>query len=156
MAKYAVYLAGAMTGRKVRDVLRERDEAKKLLLAYGLSWYDPADDEGLETLDQDSIISNAFDKPKMKAFVSKDLAAVASSACVLNINGDMASEGALWEAAFAVFHRFIPVYLVAPLRVDGEKMTFTNILVDGLYNNVNEAIFALNEKLKEKDFNAIS
>lgn len=149
-AKTDIYLAGSMTGRKVSQVLLERAEAKALLSAYGLTWYDPADNEGLEELEGDAIISNAFDLPKMKKFVTKDLAAVANSRAVLNINGDMSSEGALWEMAFAVFHRFVPVHIVAPQRVIQAKMTFTNILVDGLHETLQEAVFALNEVLKEK------
>jgi hypothetical protein len=154
--KTDIYLAGSMTGRKVSQVLFERAEAKALLSAYGLTWYDPADGEGLEEMAGDAIISNAFDLPKMKKFVSKDLAAVANSRAVLNINGDMGSEGALWEMAFAVFHRFIPVHIVAPLRVSMSKMTFTNVLVDGLHENLQSAVFAISEKLKETNPNAIS
>lgn len=144
-----IYLAGAMTGRRIRDVLLERAEAKALLSAYGLSWYDPADDEGLEDMDQEAFISNAFDKDRMKKYVSKDLLAVSQSRAVLNLTGDMASDGTAWEQAYAIFHRFIPVHLVAPIRLSGSKMGFTNILVDGLHENLQEAIFALNEKLKE-------
>lgn len=152
MATYDVYLAGSMTGRKIGSVLLERAEAKALLSAYGLTYYDPADGEGLEEHDDmNDVISNAFDFPKMKSFVTKDLAAVSQSRALLNINGDMSSEGALWEMAFAVYHRFIPVLLVAPQRVAQAKMTFTNILVDGLYETLQEAVFALNEKLKEKE-----
>lgn len=148
---YDLYLAGSMTGRKVRDVLFERAEAKALLTAYDLTWYDPADNEGLESKDPDSVISNAFDLPKMQEFVKKDLNAVANSRSVLNINGDMASEGALWEMAFATYHRFIPVLIVAPQRVAQAKMTFTNVLVTGMYENLNDAVFALKEKLKENE-----
>lgn len=149
---YDVYLAGSMTGRKIGSVLLERAEAKALLSAYGLSVYDPADNEGLEQHeDMNDIISNAFDLPKMTEFVKKDLNAVTHSRAVLNINGDMSSEGALWEMAFATYHRFIPVYLVSPQRVTQAKMTFTNVLVTGMYETLQEAIFALSEKLKEKE-----
>lgn len=146
---YDVYIAGSMTGRKVKEVLLERAETKALLSAYDLSYYDPAEDEGLEKLDPNWIISNAFDEPQMKKYVSKDLAAVAKSRAVLNITGDMPSDGSSWEMAFAVFHRFIPVHLVAPQRLSKAKMSFTNILVDGLHETLGEAIFVLNEKLKE-------
>lgn len=155
MDTYDVYIAGSMTGRKVGDVLAEREQAKALLSAYGLTFYCPADDEGLEGLSEATIISNAFDRPRMQRYVTKDLGAVSRSRSVLHLNGDMSSDGCSWEIAFAVFHRFIPVFLVAPQRVSGEKMGFTNILVDGLYNNLQEAVFALNEKLKENS-NSIS
>ena len=149
MSTYDVYIAGSMTGRKIQDILFERAETKALLSAYGLSWYDPAEGEGLEEQDSNAVVSNAFDFPKMESFVKKDLAAVAASRSVLNINGDMSSEGALWEMAFATYYRFIPVFLVAPLRVSGAKMTFTNVLATAMYGTLQEAVFALNEKLKE-------
>lgn len=146
-----VYIAGSMTGRKIGPVLLERAETKALLSAYGLTYYDPAENEGLETHeDMNDIISNAFDFPKMESFVKKDLNAVSNSRCVLNINGDMSSEGALWEMAFATYHRFIPVFLVAPQRVCQAKMTFTNVLVDGMYETLQEAVFAVNEELKKE------
>jgi len=148
--QYSVYIAGSMTGRKIKDVLFERAETKALLSAYGLTWYDPADNEGLEAKNGEDVISNAFDLPRMKSFVSKDLAAVSHSRAVLNINGDLASEGATWEMSFAVYHRFIPVHIVAPKRLSGAKMTFTNVLVDGIHATLNDAIFALNENLKEE------
>src|SRR5450755_3519108 len=127
---YDVYIAGAMTHRKIGSVLLERAETKALLSAYGLTYYDPAENEGLEKHeDMNDIISNAFDRPRMEAFVKKDLQAVSQSRSVLNISGDLQSDGTLWEMAFAVFHRFIPVHLVAPQRVSQAKMSFTNILV---------------------------
>lgn len=144
-----VYLAGSMTGRKVREVLLERAEAKAILSSYGLTWYDPAGDEGLEKLNPESIISNAFDLDRMTYFVKKDLAAVAECRSVLNITGDMPSEGSTWEMAYAVFYRQIPVILVAPQRVQRAKMSFTNVLVDGLYNTLGEAVEVLSKKLKE-------
>ena len=147
---FDVYLAGSMTGRKVRDVLLERAEAKTLLSAYGLSFYDPADGEGLENQDQESVVSNAFDFPRMKMFVKKDLHAVSQSRAVLNITGDLPSEGSCWEMGFAVFHRLIPVHLVAPQRVTQAKMSFTNVLVDGMHETLQEAVFALSEELKKE------
>lgn len=144
-----VYIAGAMTGRKVCEVLLERAEAKALLTAYGLTYYDPAEDENLEALPIDSIISNAFDVVKMSSFVSKDLAAVSSCRSVLNITGDIQSDGSSWEMAYAVYYRMIPVHLIAPLRVSGSKMSFTNILVDGLHKSLPDAIVAIDKALKE-------
>lgn len=147
-----VYIAGSMTGRKIGSVLLERAETKALLSAYGLTYYDPAENEGLELHeDMNDIISNAFDLPKMTEFVKKDLNAVAHSRAVLNINGDLASEGALWEQAFATYHRFIPVVIVAPLRCTGEKMTFTNVLVTKMVPTLQEAVFYISELLKRNE-----
>jgi hypothetical protein len=148
---YDIYIAGSMTGRKIGQVLLERAETKALLSAYGLTYYDPAENEGLEKHeDMNDIISNAFDLPKMQEFVKKDLSAVANSRAVLNINGDLSSEGALWEMAFATYHRFISVHIVAPQRLSQAKMTFTNVLVTKIHETLQEAVFALAEELKEK------
>lgn len=146
---FDVYIAGSMTGRKVRDVLLERAEAKALLACFYLTYYDPAADEMLELMDPDSVISNAYDASRMAKFVSKDLNAVAHCRAVLNITGDLASEGSDWEMAYAVYHRQLPVHLVAPKRLSGAKMSFTNILVDGLHNTLADAIIAVDRTLKE-------
>jgi hypothetical protein len=151
MSRYDIYICLAMTGRKVREVLLDCAETKALLSAYGLSFYCPADDEGLEKLDPESVISNAFDEERMRRYVTKDLAAVGNSRALLNVTGDRQSDGCLWEMAFATFHRFIPVHIVAPQRVTKAKMSFTNILVDRCHETLGEAVFALSEKLKECD-----
>jgi len=147
MSQYDVYLAGAMTGRKVSEVLKERYIAHGLLRKAGLTFYCPAADEELEGFKPGHIISTAYNKEKMDWYVKKDLGAVAASRSVLNINGDRMSDGAAWEMAFAVYHRQIPVYIVAPERSVGLKMGFTNILVDGIFPTVEEAVKALKEKL---------
>lgn len=151
MNKYDVYLAGAMTGRKVSDVLKERAEAIQALKAAGLTVYDPAADEELENHDPNSIISTSLDKPQMEWFVKKDLAAVANSRSILNINGDKISDGAIWEMAYAVYHRQIPVFLVAPGRQSERIMGFTNILVDEIHYDVQEAVNALKIRLQKED-----
>lgn len=149
MSQYDVYIAGAMTGRLVREVLFERRQAKYWLHAAGLTWYDPADNEGLEKRLDSEIISNAFNKRRMKKFVSKDLAAVAESRSILNLTGDLSSDGSTWEMAYAVFYRHIPVHLVAPRRATGELMSFTDVLVDGVHDYLLTAIKAIKKSLKE-------
>ena len=150
-SKYDVYLAGSMTGRPVGEVRLERAEACAVLSTMGLTWYDPAENEGLERLDPQSLISNAFDRDRMEAFVKKDLAAVAASRAVLHLTGDLASEGSNWEMAYAVWQRQIPVHLVAPLRVLGVKMSFTNILVDGVHENLYFACKAIKNVLHSEE-----
>lgn len=149
MAQYDVYIAGAMTGRTVESVICERAWAKVYLKYAGLTYYDPAEDEGLQKCSFDAVISTAFNKRRMRRFVSKDLAAVAESRCILNLTGDMHSDGTAWEMSYAVWYRQIPVHLVAPLRNTGEKMGFTNILVDGVHKDLASAIRAIKKSLKE-------
>ena len=148
---YDVYLAGAMSGRKLEDVLIERSIAKALLDKVGLTYYDPAADEDLNTVSTDGSINKSFDKKRMEWYVKKDLKAVSSSQCVLNLTGDIMSDGCAWEMAFAVYHRQIPVYLIAPQRILGIKMGFTNILVDGMFTTIEEAIqFLISKKVSEQ------
>jgi hypothetical protein len=137
---FDVYLAGSMTGRKIKDVLQERANAHYILKAYGLTYYDPASDEGLENLDPNTVICNAFDRPQMEKFVKKDLAAIAQCKALLNITGDLPSEGTDWEMAYATFYRIIPIVLVAPKRHSGARMSFTNILVNGCFETLEEAV----------------
>jgi nucleoside 2-deoxyribosyltransferase len=145
---YDVYLAGAMTGRKVKDVLAERHHAHQVLRDAGLTYYCPAADEGLEILDQDAVISTSYDFDKMKAYVKKDLAAVAASRAVIHLSGDRISDGAIWEMGFAVYHRQIPVILVAPNRQMGKTMGFSNVLADAICYNVEEAVIELKKRLE--------
>lgn len=148
---FDVYIAGAMTGRSIWEVNAERAVAQALLCSMGLTFYDPSDDEGLELKDPDSLITNAFDQTKMKEYVSKDLAAVSNCRAVLNITGDLASDGTNWEMAYAVWQRRIPVHIVAPERLKGAKMSFTNILVDGIHSELYYACEAIRKKLQEEN-----
>jgi len=149
MSQYDVYIAGSMTGRLVGEVLAERRFVRGLLDVAGLTYYDPALGEGLERRNPQSTISNAFDQKRMNSFVKKDLGAVAESRAILNINGDMISDGACWEMAYAVFYRHTPVHIVAPKRYTKEKMGFTNILVDGIHKDLGKAIKAVKKAVKE-------
>lgn len=149
MAHWDVYIAGSMTGRQISYVLQERYFVRDLLTLYGLTYYDPAESEGLERCNPFTLISNSYNKKRMKKYVSKDLKAVSECRSILNITGDLPSEGSNWEMAYAVWYRHIPVHLVAPLRVKGSKMTFTNILVDGLHKDLMSAIKAIKRDIKE-------
>ena len=146
---YNVYLAGAMSGRNLDEVLREREQAKKLLREQGLTFYDPASDEDLNEVSKKGWINNNFNKSRMEWYVKKDLKAVSQCDCVLNITGDLMSDGCAWEMAFAVYARQLPVYIVAPLRKSRKKMGFTNILVDGIFNTVEEAVCHISNKVLE-------
>ena len=147
MAQWDVYLAGSMTGRTIAQVLTERSNARHWLDVAGLTYYDPAEDEDLDKLQYNTIISNAFNKKKMKSYVSKDFAAISECKTILNLTGDLPSEGSTWEMAYAVLYRRIPVHLIAPERRKGAKMTFTNILVDGLHKDLKSAIKAIKKEV---------
>lgn len=151
MPQYQVYIAGAMGGRRVSEVLAERRWARAWLNVKGLSFYDPAQDEGLDKLHPNCIISLKYSKAKMKRFVNKDLAAVAESKYVLNLTGDRISDGTAWEMAYATFYRLLPVYCVAPKRANGELMGFTNILSTHLFDTIKAAVCAI----AKEEFNGL-
>jgi Domain of unknown function (DUF4406) len=149
---FDVYIAGGMTGRRVGQVLLERATAKAMMKLAGLTWYDPAEDEGLEKFDDGHVITTAFNFFTMKSYASKDFKALTQCRSVLNLTGDIQSDGAGWEMAYAVWQRQIPVVMVAPKRHSGELMGFTNIMVDKICPTLPEAIKEIsNALLRERN-----
>jgi hypothetical protein len=142
-----VYLCGAMTGRPVVYVLKERRLAKELLIQAGLTYYDPAEDEHIEDFKDAHIITTAFDFFTMKSYASKDFKALTQCRSVLNLTGDIQSDGSGWEQAYAVWQRQIPVVIVAPKRFSGELMGFTNIMVDKICPTLPDAIKEISNAL---------
>lgn len=140
MAQFDIYLAGAMGGRTVHDVWNERCIARICCEKLGLTYYDPAEDEGVYKWPKNQIISTEYSRAKMQKFVSKDLTNVSECRAVLNLTGDRLSDGTAWEMAYAAFYRHIPVYVVSPRRKSGELMGFTNILADKLFKDTYSAL----------------
>lgn len=132
-----IYLAGKMMGRLGAEVLEERWHATQLLEAAGIEVYDPAANEHV---DAEQIIDSKADYTTMKAYVAKDEFAIRHSDALLVLTGDLSSEGTAWEMGLAHFEMGIPVILVAPRRVAGELMGFSNIKCDAMFSTVEEAI----------------
>ncbi len=132
-----VYLAGAMGGRMGSEVLEERYHATQLLEAADIEVYDPAANEDVYA---GKIIDLRLDYITMKNYVAKDEFAIRNSHVLLVLTGDRSSEGTAWEMGFAHYEVGIPVVLVAPRRVAGELMGFSNIKADAIFATVEEAV----------------
>lgn len=135
-----VYIGGAMGGRLVSEVLAERMAAKTLLREAGLSYYDPAEDEGLQAMPIHSRISLNYTLAKMEQFVKKDDFNVDHSRIFLNLTGDMKSDGTSWEMGRAFYLNRSPIIMVSPLRAEKQLIQFSNIKALYLARTVAEAV----------------
>lgn len=144
---FDIYVAGSMTGRKISEVLKERQKARELLELNGLTYYDPAVSEGLELLSQNSVISNAFDASSMDFFIKKDFEAVHNSRCLLNLTGDLSSDGTGWEMAEMKRVLKRPVIVIGTNMFSGLRMNFTARCVDRVCPDIHSAIKAVKELL---------
>ena len=133
-----VYLSGKMGGRTGHDVMVERRRAIELCLEHNLQPLDPGKNEHIQ--DTDELISLRVDYPTMKQFVAKDNYAVDHSDVVLVLTGDSTSDGTWYEIGRATYHCHIPVVMVAPKRVSGELVGFSNIMVDAMFSTIEEAV----------------
>lgn len=133
---FRVYAAGKMGGRLGREVLTEREYAKRACENAGLLMLDPADGENIEP---GKVVDLKMDYLTMKAFVAKDEYAIRSCHALLILTGDTPSEGTGLEFGLAL-RLGIPVVLVSPKRVRGELMGFWNIKADAIFETVDEAV----------------
>ena len=146
--RYAVYLAGSMHGRRVKEVLRERAEAKEICRKLCLSYYDPADDEGLEHLSPDSIIDLKPNLRLMKSYVDKDDRHVDRSKYLLVLTGDKSSSGTAWEMARHYYRNRRPIVLVGPRQYDGLLTNFTTIKAEKICATLKQALTYIKRRIK--------
>ena len=131
-----VYLAGMMGGRLGKEVLAERAIAVNLCNGADLVPIDPAANENVRP---DDIIDLKMDYVTMKNFVAKDEYAIRTCDALLILTGDTPSEGTGLEFGLAL-QLGIPVVMVAPKRVKGERMGFWNVKASAMFSTVEEAI----------------
>jgi nucleoside 2-deoxyribosyltransferase len=141
-----VYLAGRMGGRLGKEVLEERARARKACRSSGLAYIDPAQNENV---DPNKPVDLRMDYVTMKNFVAKDEYAIRNCDALLVLTGDTPSEGTGWEMGLAHFELGIPVVMVAPKRVAGSLMGFSNIKADAILPTVEEAAKFIAENYKE-------
>lgn len=132
-----IYLAGKMGGRPGFEVLTERQYALECCLSWDLDAIDPAIGEGI---DPTKPVDLGMDYLTMKSFVAKDEYAIRTCDVMLVLTGDMPSEGTGWEMGLAHFELKMPIVMVAPKRVSGTLMGFSNIKVDAIFSTVEEAV----------------
>lgn len=141
-----VYLAGKMGGRPGKEVLEERERARAACSALGIQYIDPAQNENVNPMD---IIDLRMDYTTMKNSVAKDEYAIRHCDALLVLTGDTPSEGTGWEMGLAHFGLGIPVVMVAPKRVAGELMGFSNIKVDAMLATVEAAVYFIATNYRE-------
>lgn len=130
-----VYLAGKMAGRMGDEVIDERERAAVACIENGLKYVDPAAGENIE---RGRIVDLQMTYERMKSYVEKDEYAVRNCDAVIVLTGDTPSEGTGCEIALASFlHK--PVILVAPGRLEGERMGFWNVKASKIVMTVEEA-----------------
>lgn len=137
-----VYLAGKMSNRYVEDVKSERKRAKDALAKYGMVAVDPAAAEGkLWPRHKRAKISGKFEYKIMKALVNRDKGLIRRCDILLVLTGDVPSEGTNAEFLYAQTIG-IPVVMIAPERVKGNWMGWTNILVgkENLFSDLDSAV----------------
>lgn len=145
--KYDVYLAGAMHGRTVQEVIEERSLARYLCEANGITYYDPASDEGLDQMHPSQIIDLKPDLLTMEGYVKKDDAFVDQCRVLLVLTGDRASSGTLWEAGRMFYKNKRPIYLVAPKMAQGSLTNFTTVKATKIFESIGQAIKFLKGEL---------
>lgn len=145
--KWDVYLAGAMHGRRVGDVLMERTLAKAFCKLYGLTYYCPAEDEGLNLLPRDAIIDLKPNLERMKWYVEKDDRHLDQCRVLLVLTGDRASSGTAWEMARMFYKCKRPIILVAPKMDRGELTNFTTIKSERIRPTQELAIHSIHQYL---------
>lgn len=148
MYKYAVYLAGAMHGRTVKEVLQERQTAVALCEMYGLSVYNPAGDEGLEDLTPNSKIDIKPNLTRMEWYVEKDDSHLDQCRTLLVLTGDISSSGTAWEMARMYYKHNRKIILVAPKMAKQKLVNFTTVKADFIRPTQEEAISLIAEILE--------
>lgn len=131
-----VYLAGKMGGRMGYEVLMERRQAVDTCKGWDLDPIDPALGESIVP---ERPVDLSLNYTTMKAFVAKDEFAIRNCDVLLVLTGDTPSEGTGWEMGLAHFELKMPIIMVAPKRVSGALMGFSNIKVDAMFSTVEEA-----------------
>jgi hypothetical protein len=145
--KDMVYLSGKMGGLPVREIVKSRLKARILCEQFGMSYFDPAEREGLYEMPGNQVIDMAIDRKTMADFVKADEAGLDKCSCVLVLTGDTPSDGAWWEMARAYYHLRIPVVMVAPKRVARRIMGFSNVKLSHIFSTIEEAVRAISKSL---------
>jgi hypothetical protein len=138
--KYDVYIAGSMHGRKVQDVLLERTLAKNFCKLYGLTYYCPASDEGLDKKQRDDIIDLVPNLNTMESYVKKDDDNLDKCRVLLVLTGDKSSSGTAWEMARMHYKNKRQIVLVANKMWYGKLVNFTTIKANYIRPTIESAI----------------
>jgi len=148
--KYDLYIAGAMHGRPVNLVQQERAIATYFCRLSGLSYYDPAADEGLHLLAPHDTIDLVPNVRLMKHYVRKDDANLDKCRYLLVLTGDLSTSGTSWEMARHHYRNHRPIVLVSPKRCAGDLVNFTNIKAPQFFVTIEDAVKWIAKDIKKK------
>ncbi len=112
----AVYLAGRMEGRTYDECIKERNKARELLEAHGITAIDPL--RGKEFLLGRKISRD--EKPggmNIAEIVARDKYDIRRSDLLFILTGDDISDGTWLEFGYARYKLDIPVIMLAPSRI---------------------------------------
>lgn len=135
-----VYLSGKMGGLPVGEIIAKRMEARTICDRLGLEYFDPAQREGLYDMQTSKTIDMQTNRDTMIDFVYEDEAGLDGCTVCLVLTGDTPSDGSWWEMCKAYYRLNIPVVMVAPQRVRGEIMGFSNIKVANIFSTIEGAL----------------
>jgi len=141
--RYDVYIAGAMHGRMGFEVLDERDLAKYYCRLFGLTYYDPAEDE---KIDRFKIVDANPNLELMRHYVEKDERNLDKCRGMLVLTGDKSTSGTAWEMARMYYKNCRPIVAVAPRIAKGQLTNFTAVKIYA-YETIREAVLELQKRI---------
>lgn len=148
--KYDVYLSIGMHGRQVASVLLQIGIAKMFCKKYGLTYYAPTDDEGLDQLSPSSIIDASPDIQRMKCYVTKDDQNVDRCRTLLLLTGNTSSSGTLWEMGRMFYKHKRPIIVVSPMMYHEKLTNYTTVKASYILETIEEAVITIKEILRRK------
>ncbi len=149
---YRVYLSGSMANRLAEQVRSERELAVELFGKAGMYAVDPgASEQRLWKKGSKAKITLKFPPKIMKAFVTQDKKLIRLCDAILVMTGDTPSDGTWWEMCYA-HHIGIPVVMIAPKRVAGDIVGWSNFLADDLVNDLTSAVRLIKRKYVQEKY----
>lgn len=147
---FRIYLSGSMAGRVAEQVREERAIATKLFLKAGIFPVDPAAaEQKLWVKKKAAKIGLQFPEKIMRAFVAQDKWLIRRCDALLVLTGDTPSDGTWREMVYAE-KIGIPVVMIAPRRLRGELVGWSNIEVPHIVDDLDSAVSLIKRKwLKE-------
>lgn len=143
---FRIYLSGGMAGRPPDLVKAEREHAAEMFKRAGMMAVDPgAAEKKLWKKGKHARIALKFPKKIIEAFVKEDKWLIRRCDALLVMTGDHASDGTWREMAYAE-QLEIPVIMIAPKRVHGELVGWSNVEVPDIVEDLPSAIRLIKRK----------
>jgi nucleoside 2-deoxyribosyltransferase len=143
-----IYLSGALAGRVVKEVKKERSSAIKLLSKAGIEVIDPA---VFEKQDQARKFSMNISLDFIRKLVSMEKFAIDHCDALVILTGDIISSGTWLEFGYAKYHCKIPVILISKKHYRKTFVSWSNVEADIVVENVPQAVKALKKLSKTLD-----